>query len=114
MQTSPDILVNPDGLIRAPKEAAGKERGEKHDAVVPLRAGTGETQLIEKPMDIEEGRGELVENESRAVKIYEGALEGKGSVSCAYSHENTTAPNVYLMLHAHFFLDEKHRVVERK
>ena len=74
MQTSPDILVYPDGLVCAPKEAAGKERGEKQDAVIPLHAGAGEMQLVEEPVNIEKGRGELVENESRSVKIHEGAL----------------------------------------
>ena len=102
MQPGPDILVYPDGLVRAPKKAAGKERGEKHDAVIPLHAGTGETQLVEKPVDIEEWRGELVENESRAVKVHKGTLAGTVSVSSTFSHMKTAASDCNWMLNAQF------------
>lgn len=39
-------------------------------------------QLVEEPVNIEEGRGELVKNESGAVKVDEWALARE--ISCQY------------------------------
>ncbi len=75
MHGGPDVGVHADGLVAAPDEAAAEEGGEQQEAVVPLRAGPGHVQLVEEPVEVEEGGGELVENESGAVEVDEGSLD---------------------------------------
>lgn len=75
MDGGPDILVHSDGLVGAPDEAAGEEDEEEEEAVVQLEAGAGEIELVEEPVDVEERRGELVEDEGRGVEVDEGALK---------------------------------------
>lgn len=74
VQAGPDVLVDAHGLVRAPEEAAGEEGEEEQDAVVPLCARARHVQLVEEPVDVEEGGGELVEDEGRAVEIDKGSL----------------------------------------
>ena len=52
MEGLPDVLVDADGLVGAPDEAAAEEGGEQDDAVVPLVFGAGEVKLIEEPVDV--------------------------------------------------------------
>ena len=74
MQCRPDILVNADGLISAPEQATAKEAGEEEHAIVPLRPGSSHVKLIEEPVKVEEGGGQLVEDEGRAVEVDERSL----------------------------------------
>ena len=74
MQCGPDVLVYADGLVGAPEEAAAEEAAEEQDPVVPLGPGAGHVQLVEEPVEVEEGGGELVEDERWAVEVDEGAL----------------------------------------
>ena len=75
MQRGPDVLGHADGLVGAPEEAAAEEAGEEEDAVVPLGAGAGHVELVEEPVEVEEGGGELVEDEGGAVEVDEWALD---------------------------------------
>ena len=70
----PDVLVDADGLVCSPEETAAEEGGKEEDAVVPLGAGAGHAEFVEEPVEIEEGGGELVEDECWAVEVHEGAL----------------------------------------
>ena len=76
MQRCPDVLGDADGLIGAPEQATAEEAGEEKHAIVPLRSGAGHVQLIEEPVKVEEGRGELVENKRRAVEVDKWSLYG--------------------------------------
>ncbi len=75
MHGGPDVGVHADGLVAAPDEAAAEEGGEQQEAVVPLRAGAGHVQLVEEPVEVEEGGGELVEDEGGAVEVDEWSLD---------------------------------------
>ncbi len=74
MEGCPDVLVDADGLVGSPDETAAEEGGEEEDAVVPLGKGAGHAEFVKEPVEIEEGRGEFVEDECWAVEVYEGAL----------------------------------------
>ena len=74
MEGGPAVLVDAQGLVGAPQETAAEEGGEEEDAVVPLGAGAGHVELIEEPVEVEEGGGELVEDEGGAVVVHEGSL----------------------------------------
>ena len=76
MQSSPDVLVDANGLVGAPEKAAAEEGGEEENAVVPLWAGAGHLKFVEEPVEVEEGRGEFVKDEGGAVEVDEGALTG--------------------------------------
>ena len=69
MQRGPDVLGHADGLIGAPEQAAAEEAGEEEDAVVPLGSRTGHVELVEEPVEVEKGGGELVEDEGGAVEV---------------------------------------------
>ncbi len=74
VQGGPDVLIDADGLVGAPDEAAGEEGDEQEDAVVELGARAGHVDLVEEPVEVEEGRGELVQDEGRAVVVDERSL----------------------------------------
>ena len=57
MQSRPDILGDADRLIGAPEQAAAEEAGEQEHTVVPLRSGAGHVELVEEPVEVEEGGG---------------------------------------------------------
>lgn len=82
MQGRPDVLGDADRLIGAPEQATAEKAGEEEHAVVPLGAGAGHVQLIEEPVKVEEGRGELVEDKRRAVEVDKRSL-------CLLSHQST-------------------------
>lgn len=71
-----DVRVDEDGLVCAPHDAAAEEGHEQGDAVVELGLGAGKIQLVAEPMDVQEGGGELVEDEGEAVVVSEGPLDG--------------------------------------
>lgn len=74
MQCRPNVLGDTDRLIGAPDQSTAEEAGEKEHTVVPLGPGAGHVKFIEEPVKIEEGRGELVEDEGRAVEVDERSL----------------------------------------
>ena len=74
VQRGPDVLRHADGLVGAPEQAAAEEAGEEEDAVVPLGAGAGHVELVEEPVEVEEGGGEFVEDEGGAVEVDKGTL----------------------------------------
>lgn len=74
MQSSPDILIDADGLVGAPDEAAAEEGGEQDNAIVPLVFRAGKMQFIKEPVDVEKWGGELVEDKSWTVEIQKGSL----------------------------------------
>ena len=76
MQCCPDILEDANGLIGAPEQATAEEASEEEHAIIPLRTGAGHVQLIEEPVKVEERRGELVEDKSRAVEVDKRTLYG--------------------------------------
>ena len=79
MDGCPDVLVDADGLVGTPDEAAGEEGEEEEDAVVELGAGAGHVNFVEEPVEVEKGGGEFVEDESRPVEIDEWSLlRGRG------------------------------------
>jgi hypothetical protein len=63
-------------LVGTPNEAAAEEGGEEGDAVVKLAPGARHVELVEEPVDVEEGGGELVEDENVRVVVEEGSLGG--------------------------------------
>ena len=74
MDGGPDVLINADGLVGAPDEAAGEKGREQDEPVVELDAGAGQVELVAKPVDVEEGGGELVEDEGGSVEVDKGTL----------------------------------------
>jgi len=70
----PDIRGDAQAVEGAPTEAAAEEGGEEDDAVEELDRGAREVQFVAEPVDIEEGGGELVEDEGWSVVVYEGSL----------------------------------------
>lgn len=74
MQRSPNILGDADRLIGAPEQATAEKAGEEEHAIVPLRSGAGHVKFIEEPVKVEEGGGELVEDEGGAVEVDERPL----------------------------------------
>ena len=48
----PDVLVDADGLVGAPEEAAAEEGAKEGEPVVKLDAGAGQMQLVTKPVDV--------------------------------------------------------------
>ena len=74
MERGPDVLVDADGLVGAPDEAAGEEGDGQEDAVVELRLGARPAEFVEEPVEVEKGRRELVEDEGGAVEVDEGPL----------------------------------------
>lgn len=69
-----DIGEDADGLVGAEDEAGAEEGDEEDDAVVELDFGAREVELVAEPVDVEEGGGELVEDEDGGVGVDEGAL----------------------------------------
>ena len=76
MEGGPAVLVYAERLVGAPQETAAEEGCKEEDPVVPLGAGAGHLKLVEEPVEVEEGGGELVEDECGAVEI------DKWSLSC--------------------------------
>lgn len=74
MQGRPDVLVDADGLVGAPDETAAEEGDEQEDAVVELGARARHVDLVEEPVEVEEGRGQLVEDEGWTVVVDERSL----------------------------------------
>ena len=74
MQRGPDVLIHANTLVGAPEEAAAEEAAQEKDAVVPLGAGAGHVELVEEPVEVQEGGGEFIEDECWAVEIEERAL----------------------------------------
>ena len=70
----PHVLVDANGLVGSPEETAAEKRDEEQDAIVPLRKRAGHTELVEEPVEIEEGGREFVQDECWAVEIYKGPL----------------------------------------
>ncbi len=84
-QAAPHVGVDDGRLPGAPDEAAGEEGHEQGDAVVELGLGAGHVELVEEPVDVEEGGGELVEDEDGGVVIEVGALGRRGLVRAVVS-----------------------------
>lgn len=84
LDSGPDVLVDAEGLVGAPDEAAREEDKEEEDAVVELEAGAGEVEFVEEPVDVEEGGGELVEDKGWGVEVDEGALEARGAMLASF------------------------------
>lgn len=63
------------GLVGAVDEAGGEEGEEEGEAVVELELGPGEAELVAEPVDVEEGGGELPEDEDGGVVVDEGSLQ---------------------------------------
>lgn len=61
-------------MVGSPDQTAGEEGEEEEHAVVPLDGRACEVEFVAEPMDVEEGGGEFVEEESGGVVIEEGAL----------------------------------------
>lgn len=76
MDGLPHVSVDYYGLPGAPDKTAGEEGEKEGYAIVQLRAGTGHVELVEEPVDVEEGGGELVEDEDGGVEVEEGTLGG--------------------------------------
>jgi len=70
----PEILIHPDALVGSPYQSAASKGREKRNAVDKLSRRPSHADLVHEPMHVEEGGGELVENEIDAVIIAEGPL----------------------------------------
>jgi hypothetical protein len=73
-ESSVDIVSHSTRLPGAPDQTATEEGTEKKNAVDKLSSTTGHSQLVEEPVEIEERRGELVENERWPVVVHEWSL----------------------------------------
>ena len=69
-----DVLEHRDGAISPPDEATAEKGGNEYATIYSLNKRSCEVELITKPMDIEEWRGQLVEEEDGTVIIDEWAL----------------------------------------
>jgi hypothetical protein len=69
-----NILEDDDRVISTPQDAAAEEGGEKTQAVDELDSPAGEVEFIAEPVDVEEGGGELEEDEDWSVEVDEWAL----------------------------------------
>jgi len=69
------VIKHGQGGVRAPDKTAAEEGGEKENAVGELEVGTGFIELVEEPVDIEEGGGEFIEDEGWSVEVDERSLE---------------------------------------
>ena len=76
-----DVREDVDGVQHAPYETGEEEGGDEDDAVEPLVVCAGQVQLVEEPVDVEEGGRELVEDEDGAVVVDKGALDKPRRVS---------------------------------
>jgi hypothetical protein len=73
----PHVDVDDGRLVGTPDQAAEEEGDEQGDAVVQLGLGARHVELVEEPVDVEEGSGELVEDEDGGVEVEVGALGGE-------------------------------------
>lgn len=69
-----DIVQHVIRLIYAVDEARAEEGGYQCDAVVELRGGACHANLVEEPVEVEKGRGELVEDEDWSIVVHERPL----------------------------------------
>ena len=70
-----NVVEHGEGGVRAPNETAAEEGAEEEDTVGELEAGTGFVELVEEPVDVEEGGGKFVEDEGWTVEVDEGSLQ---------------------------------------
>jgi len=70
MHVAEDVV----GAVKAPHDAAAEKGAGQDGAVDGLVDGAGEVELVAEPVDVEEGRGELIEQEDWAVEVEEGSL----------------------------------------
>ena len=83
VQPRPDVLIHPDTLVCTPQQPTAEERDEEYDAIIPLRLRARHLQLVEEPVHVEEGRGDLIEDERRAVEIDKRSLQSPNQPLCA-------------------------------
>ena len=81
VEGAPDVLVDAEGGVSSPDETAAGESGEEEHAIVPLELGAGELELVEKPVDVQERGGKLVEDEYGAVVVKVWSLKVRVAVS---------------------------------
>ena len=85
MQCLPHILIHAYGLICTPDKTARKEGNQKSNAIVKLCLGTGHVEFVKEPVEVQEWRREFVEDESTAIKVYEGSLKQGLAGNCNMS-----------------------------
>lgn len=88
----PHVLVHARGLISAPDETAAEEGREEHDAVVELGTGASHVELVEEPVEVQERRRELIEDEGAAVVVDERPLRRLLLVGVCESCEGLGGP----------------------
>ena len=71
---SKDVSEHANAGIRAPQETTADERGYEENAIDELSVGACELHLVAKPVDVEEGRREFVEDEVGGVVVHEWSL----------------------------------------
>ena len=69
-----DILEHDDGVKCSPKNAAAEERADQEEPVDELDFPACELEFIAEPVDVEERRRELEEDEDAGVVVHERAL----------------------------------------
>ena len=72
----PEVLVDAQRLVRTPEETATEEGDEQEDAVDELGERASHVEFVEEPVEVEEGRRELVEDKRGGVEVDERALCG--------------------------------------
>ena len=83
MEDQPDILINACCLICSPCKPAAKKCQEEQYAIAELETGTGHVALVKEPIEIQERRGQLIENKGYAVVVCEWVLR-LSSVACSH------------------------------
>ena len=74
MDRCPDVLVDPDGLIGTPDEAATEEREEEEDTIIELWFRARHVYFVKEPVEVEERGGELVEDKCRPIEVDKRSL----------------------------------------
>jgi hypothetical protein len=71
-----DVVPQTAGDVGAVQQAGAGKGAQQEDAVDELQRAAGEVELVAEPVDVEEGRGELVEDEGGCVVVDERSLRG--------------------------------------
>lgn len=74
MQTSPQVASNEDRLVCTPYKAAAEKGKYEDEAIIQLSSRSSHAHLIEEPVDVEKGRGQLPKDEVATIVVDKRAL----------------------------------------
>lgn len=80
LNRSVDVVENVEGTVQAPDDTTTEESGCQENAIDSLIGGTGQIQLITEPMNVQEWRRKLVEQEDGSIEVNKRSLKSSQSV----------------------------------